>query len=199
MLTHTSTRKLVVDKAKKLGLRILTLAKLTKWFQDFQEYTEKTSTTKNQKVLFIRIEDKSKKYRPEIKIFRSFPKCNTDKDAHQCPFDFQQTYNLRSTKKCSNETCKLSITPHFAYVEESSGSNQGYCELCNLRFERRKDHLASAQHKKNITKESFKRVDKLIGNESEFDQFLNDHRSDKEIPRSEISTKSITPVMVQVG
>lgn len=127
------------------------------------------------------------------------------------PFEYQSPYNLRSNKQADPNTCKLTtvIKMESNRVDASSknkAQQSGYCELCHLKFNNRVFHLRGRIHHSNI-KTKYGNLDQLIYNGGQsYGSFIRHHGDEdaeanppeKEIPSSEITVNSISPIQLSL-
>ena len=80
---------------------------------------------------FIKMEDQSRKYKPEFFEFKRFPFIDTTVPLPLSPFDTWHKLNSKVNKKIINE---IKVKQYF-------------CELCNEHYETLQMHLDTAKHK----------------------------------------------------
>ena len=197
-----------VERAKTMGIRIITPKAILKWRQQLQELENKTNenlkqqnkklccidnsenftannnNNRKKRPVTIKVEDNSKLYQPEIKVLKSgFPEM--DYTGFGSPFDYQSAYNLRSNKQAHPHTCKLTTaidaeSKRVHALENDKARESGYCELCHLKFNNRSFHLSGRIHHSNI-ETKYGSLDQLINNGGQsFDSFIRHHGDDEE-------------------
>ena len=224
--SNTNGNLSTVERAKTMGIRIITPKAILKWRQQLQQLKNKTNekndtfdindnTTKNinnnnnntkKRQVTIKVEDNSKLYQPEIKILKNgFPEMHYTGFGGS-PFDYQSAYNLRSNKQAHPNTCRLTTAIEAeskrVYALEKKSRESGYCELCHLKFNNRAFHLRGRIHHSNI-ESKYDSLDQLINNGGQsFDSLIRHHgdedADDKEIPCSDITVNAISPIQLSV-
>ena len=100
-------------------------------------YTKKkvcVKTRERQKKLsapFIKMEDHSRKYRPEFMEFKNFPFIDTTVPGPNSPFD---------------TWCKQNVTRNKDSIK-GKRNQQYFCELCHENYTVLESHLDTAEHK----------------------------------------------------
>ncbi|XP_005998559.1 protein DBF4 homolog A isoform X2 [Latimeria chalumnae] len=108
---------------------------------------------------FIKVEDKSRHYRPMYQQLINFPMINYQTQKPCNPFDLDKKnsgikeHNLTGIVRDR----RLAIKP-LQMVKK----RRGYCECCLIKYEDLKAHLKSTQHKKFAESTQYEVVDKLI-------------------------------------
>lgn len=97
------------------------------------------------KAPYIKVEDCSRMYRPELIEFKSFPFLDTTVPSPNSPFDTWYKYNVNAN----------SVKP--------KGSPVQFCGLCNEEYREFQVHISSAKHRSAAMDDSnYARIDALI-------------------------------------
>jgi len=217
--SNTNNNLSTVERAKTMGIRIISPKAILKWRQQLQQLKNKTNEKKDnldnnnnntikhinknknnnnntkKRQVTIKVEDNSKLYQPEMKILKTgFPEMDYTGFGGS-PFDYQSAYNLRSNKQAHPNTCKLTTAIEAeskrVHALENKAQESGYCELCHLKFNNRAFHLRGRIHHSNI-ESKYDSLDQLINNGGQsFDSFIR-HHGDEDADDKEIPCSDIT-------
>ncbi|XP_057306208.1 protein DBF4 homolog B-like [Hydractinia symbiolongicarpus] len=200
----------VQQRARDLGLSIQSLGKALRWLKEVESTCEQTQESKTKiasqplKSPFLKIEDHSRSYQPVHTELKQFPRVNLMTRFDQSPYD--EIYNLVIPPVTSS-----AVLQNFS-KRPSSTSKKGYCELCNVQYTHRGQHLKGRKHQSMITSEHFQRLDEMIARGGKFDSLIYDLRNKKkssqqkrksprQIHRKNLSSnstaKTITPLQVR--
>lgn len=106
---------------------------------------------------FIKMEDHSRKYRPEFVEFQSFPFIDTTVPGPNSPFDTWYEQNASKKKDFVN----------------GKGNQQYFCELCHENYTVLESHLETLKHKQAAEDDSlFAGVDALINRGVSLNEFV---------------------------
>lgn len=111
---------------------------------DLYKQNMSTSYRKKLQAPFIKVEDQSRKYRPEFAEFESFPFMDTTVPVSCSPFDTWYKQNSAVNKGAQQ-------------------NKQHFCELCGKKYENLQSHLDTAEHKHAaLDNDRYAGVDALI-------------------------------------
>ena len=117
-------------------------------------------TKKELQVPFIKVEDESRKYRPEFVEFKCFPFLDTIVQMPCSPFDTWFKQNSRANKD----------------FNEENGDQQNwqyFCELCGKNYVEIQSHLDTTKHKHAVMDDArYADVDALIKKGASVEDFL---------------------------
>lgn len=116
---------------------------------------------------FLKVEDIERMYEPQFIELDFFPIISYDTKAPRCPFqkkDLNGSISQKSAANSDKEEKSISSTSNY--------SKSGYCDFCESFFRCRDRHINTKKHQCNIPYENFKKLDDLIVNGVNFDEFL---------------------------
>ena len=117
-------------------------------------------TIKKLQVPFIKVEDQSRKYRPEFVEFKCFPFMDTTVPMPCSPFDTWFKLNSTANKDFNDENGDQQIRQYF-------------CELCGKNYVEIQSHLVTAEHKHAAMDDAcYAGVDALINKGASVEDFL---------------------------
>ena len=117
-------------------------------------------TIKKLQVPFIKVEDQSRKYRPEFVEFKCFPFMDTTVPMPCSPFDTWFKLNSTGNKDFNDEN-------------GDQQNRQYFCELCSKNYVEIQSHLGTAEHKHAAMDDaSYAGVDALIKKGASVEDFL---------------------------
>lgn len=118
-----------------------------------QRIAHKTSKVKKLKAPFIKVEDRSHKYKVDFVEMQTVPFLDLDSEGTKSPFE---TWYLENVPKRSQKKCIPTAT----------------CELCQGTYHDLDSHLVSARHTAAANDESrFEGIDRLIACGTTFEEF----------------------------
>ncbi|XP_065054033.1 uncharacterized protein LOC135682881 [Rhopilema esculentum] len=204
----------LLQLAQKWGTKVLHLEQFLKWTKEKKvaeflqprdrKSTEsssssghgKTSTfrVKKLKSPFIRVEDKTRKYRPFFLELGEWPSIFFESNSGSCPFEkptekhaFAETVVQTSDKETNEDGSSKNMSenvsekqqekplePHVKRIEAKEDVRNGYCECCSVRFNDISKHLKSDQHRAYARNDSnYADLDSVIQQGFSFDDFLS--------------------------
>ncbi|NWR68525.1 DBF4A protein, partial [Centropus unirufus] len=148
---------------------------------------------------FVKVEDRSRRYRPFYLQFPSFPLLNYCVPKPYSPFEvdkkylsgqkqtqFKQRNKINSDKDCGT----------LVQLPPKDKKKRGYCECCGKKYEDLQAHLESEQHRNFAQSTHYKVVDDIISKfVSEFIEYKDDA---KQIKRTKCSTGHFSPIIGKI-
>lgn len=127
---------------------------------DFHQQDMSISYIKKLQAPFIKVEDQSRKHRPEFVEFKSFPFMDTTVPMSCSPFDTWYKQNSAVNKDLINE-------------KGAQQNRQYFSELCGKKYEELQSHLDTAEHKHAaIDNDHYAGVDALIKRDVSLKDFV---------------------------
>ncbi|KAK3710773.1 hypothetical protein QZH41_016759, partial [Actinostola sp. cb2023] len=111
---------------------------------------------------FIKVEDRSRRYRPLVKEMRCWPRPNLDAPPGYGPFD---DVTPRPKRRTVTSTPRRRRTRKRARQSRSgrSTAKKGYCEVCHVTYQGLVLHLSSQGHREKArSPDKYARIDNLI-------------------------------------
>ena len=113
------------------------------------------------KVPFLKLEDQSNLYKPQIKEMDSWPKVNFDSKESNCPFDPPSSRAQENTSPNVASGSSGKSDAAKAKVRFSSKIRRGSCELGGYRG--RKQHLKGKKHQSSSSNSNkYRELDELV-------------------------------------
>ncbi|XP_070562830.1 protein DBF4 homolog A-like isoform X2 [Ptychodera flava] len=156
----------VLANAKAWGVKVVPLEDFKSWIAD-----AKKPRPRKLKEPFIKYEDSDSLFKPSFWQFNrgGWPKI--------CPVKPRRRCSSRRHGKCDDVT---TTTPVVA-VQESRPV--GYCECCLVRYDDLAAHVLTEVHQAYINQDNnYSKVDLMIGNLPDIDQFKSEARPKDDIP-----------------
>ncbi|CAG0880926.1 unnamed protein product [Darwinula stevensoni] len=134
---------------------------------------------------FLKVEDKSRKYRPLYKEFSVWPKLLRFVRSAGSPFHFtSQPFSNEplgekkvEVKKFEKPTRQRSSPrkplPSASTLKKPATGKSGYCEICNVTFRCLEEHLETPKHKAYVVNDShYHCIDQLIPGHQDFQDLI---------------------------
>ncbi|NWV14981.1 DBF4A protein, partial [Ptilonorhynchus violaceus] len=161
--------------------------------------TAQKSKTGRLKSPFIRVEDRSRQYRPFYLQLLSFPFLNYCVPKPYSPFEVdkkypsgqKQTQSKQRNKVNSDKDCGIP-----AQFPQKDKKKRGYCECCGKKYEDLQTHLESERHRNFAQSTQYKVVDDIISKlVYEFVAYKDDTAK---IKRTKCSTGYFSPIIGKI-
>ncbi|NXY27926.1 DBF4A protein, partial [Pomatorhinus ruficollis] len=147
---------------------------------------------------FIRVEDRSRLYRPFYLQLLSFPFLNYCVPRPYSPFEVDKKYP--SGQKQSKERNKINSDKDCGMpvqLPQKDKKKRGYCECCGKKYEDLQTHLESERHRNFAQSTHYKVVDDIISKlVYEFVAYKNDDTG--KIKRTKCSTGCFSPIIGKI-
>ncbi|NWR00730.1 DBF4A protein, partial [Paradoxornis webbianus] len=160
--------------------------------------TAQKSKTGRLKSPFIRVEDRSRQYRPFYLQLLSFPFLNYCVPKPYSPFEVDKKYP--SGQKQSKERNKINSDKDCgmpAQLPQKDKKKRGYCECCGKKYEDLQTHLESERHQNFAQSTQYKVVDDIISKlVYEFVAYKDDDTG--KIKRTKCSTGCFSPIIGKI-
>ncbi|NXH59218.1 DBF4A protein, partial [Rhabdornis inornatus] len=127
--------------------------------------TAQKSKTGRLKSPFIRVEDRSRQYRPFYLQLLSFPFLNYCVPKPYSPFEVEKKYPSGQKQTQSKERNKINSDKDCgmpAHFPQKDKKKRGYCECCGKKYEDLQTHLESERHRNFAQSTQYKVVDDII-------------------------------------
>ncbi|XP_072186240.1 protein DBF4 homolog A isoform X3 [Excalfactoria chinensis] len=156
----------------------------------------KTGRLKNP---FVKVEDRSRSYRPFYLQLPSFPALNYCVPKPCSPFEVEkkhpssqkQNQSKQRNKINSDKDCRTPVQLH-----QKDKKRRGYCECCGKKYEDLQTHLESEQHQNFARSAQYQVVDDII---SKFVYEFVEYRDDeKNMKRIKCSTGYFSPIIGKI-
>ncbi|KFP81161.1 Protein DBF4 A, partial [Acanthisitta chloris] len=135
-------------------------------FKDMGKHvTAQKSKTGRLKKPFIRVEDRSRQYRPFYLQLPSFPLLNYCVSKPYSPFEVDKKYTSSQKQTQSKQRHKINSEKDCgmpAQLLQKDKKKRGYCECCGKKYEDLQTHLESEQHQNFAQSTQYKVVDDII-------------------------------------
>ncbi|KAM6421879.1 protein DBF4 homolog A [Rhynochetos jubatus] len=145
---------------------------------------------------FVKVEDRSRQYRPFYLQLPSFPVLNYCVPKPFSPFEVDKKHPSGQKQTQSKQRNKInsdkdSGTP--VQLPQKDKRRRGYCECCGKKYEDLQTHLESEQHQNFAQSTQYQVVDNII---SKFVYEFVEYKEDgKEIKRTKCSTGYFSPLI----
>ncbi|NWU58670.1 DBF4A protein, partial [Dromas ardeola] len=148
---------------------------------------------------FVKVEDRSRHYRPFYLQLPSFPVLNYCVPKPYSPFEVdkkhppgqKQTQYKHRNKINSDKDCGTPVQ-----LPQKDKKKKGYCECCGKKYEDLQTHLESEQHRNFAQSTQYQVVDDII---SKFVYEFVDYKDDeKKIKRTKCSTGYFSPMIGKI-
>ncbi|XP_039566254.1 protein DBF4 homolog A isoform X1 [Passer montanus] len=161
--------------------------------------TAQKSKTGRLKSPFIRVEDRSRQYRPFYLQLLSFPFLNYCVPKPYSPFEVDKKYTgqkqAQSKERNKNNSDKDCGMP--AQFPQKDKKKRGYCECCGKKYEDLQTHLESERHRNFAQSTQYKVVDDIISKLAyEFVAYKDDETG--KIKRTKCSTGYFSPIIGKI-
>ncbi|NXN38361.1 DBF4A protein, partial [Rhinoptilus africanus] len=148
---------------------------------------------------FVKVEDRSRHYRPFYLQLPSFPVLNYCVPKPYSPFEVdkkhppgqKQTQYKQRNKINSDKDCGTPV-----HLPQKDKKKRGYCECCGKKYEDLQTHLESEQHRNFAQSTQYQVVDDIISKfVYEFVEYKDD---EKKIKRTKCSTGYFSPMIGKI-
>ncbi|NXJ63028.1 DBF4A protein, partial [Rostratula benghalensis] len=148
---------------------------------------------------FVKVEDRSRHYRPFYLQLPSFPVLNYCVPKPHSPFEVdkkhtsgqKQTQSKQRNKINSDKDCGTPVQ-----LPQKDKKKRGYCECCGKKYEDLQTHLESEQHRNFAQSTQYQIVDEIISKfVYEFVEYKDD---EKKIKRTKCSTGFFSPMIGKI-
>ncbi|KFP90118.1 PREDICTED: protein DBF4 homolog A [Apaloderma vittatum] len=196
-ILHIDDVKNYIEQKKK---ELYLLRKAGSSFKDVaKQVTGQKSRTGRLKNPFLKVEDKSRQYRPFYLQLPSFPFLNYCVPKPYSPFEVdkkhpsgqKQTQSKQRNKINSDKDCGTPVQ-----LPQKDKKKRGYCECCGKKYEDLQTHLESEQHQNFAQSTQYQVVDDII---SKFVYEFVEYKDDvKIIKRTKCSTGYFSPIIGKI-
>ncbi|XP_010573133.1 PREDICTED: protein DBF4 homolog A isoform X1 [Haliaeetus leucocephalus] len=194
---HIDDVKNYIEQKKK---ELYLLKRAGSSFKDVgKQVTVQKSRTGRLKNPFVKVEDRSRHYRPFYLQLHSFPVLNYCVPKPYSPFEVdkkhpsgqKQTQSKQRNKINSDKDCGTPVQ-----LPQKDKKKRGYCECCGKKYEDLQAHLESEQHQNFAQSTQYKVVDDII---SKFVYEFVEYKDDaKKIKRTKCSTGYFSPIIGKI-
>ncbi|XP_066172958.1 protein DBF4 homolog A isoform X2 [Sylvia atricapilla] len=147
---------------------------------------------------FIRVEDRSRQYRPFYLQLLNFPFLNYCVPKPYSPFEVDKKYP--SGQKQSKERNKINSDKDCgmpAQLPQKDKKKRGYCECCGKKYEDLQTHLESERHRNFAQSTQYEVVDDIISKlVYEFVAYKDDDT--EKVKRTKCSTGCFSPIIGKI-
>nr|XP_021146650.1 protein DBF4 homolog A isoform X2 [Columba livia] len=148
---------------------------------------------------FVKVEDRSRRYRPFYLQLPSFPVLNYCVPKPYSPFEVDKKYPSGQKQTQPKQRNKINMdkdggTP--VQLPQKDKKKRGYCECCGKKYEDLQTHLESEQHRNFAQSTQYQVVDDII---SKFVYEFVEYKDDaKKITRTKCSTGCFSPIIGKI-
>ncbi|NXT45636.1 DBF4A protein, partial [Pluvianellus socialis] len=148
---------------------------------------------------FVKVEDRSRHYRPFYLQLPSFPVLNYCVPKPYSPFEVDKKYPSAQKQTQSKQRNKINSdkdcgTP--VQLPQKDKKKRGYCECCGKKYEDLQTHLESEQHRNFAQSTQYQVVDDIISKfVYEFVEYKDDAKNPK---RTKCSTGYFSPIIGKI-
>ncbi|XP_010079670.1 PREDICTED: protein DBF4 homolog A [Pterocles gutturalis] len=196
-ILHIDDVKNYIEQKKK---ELYLIKRAGSSFKDVgKEVTVQKSRTGRLKNPFVKVEDRSRHYRPFYLQLHSFPVLNYCVPKPYSPFEVdkkhpygqKQTQSKQRNKISSDKDCGTPVQ-----LPQKDKRKRGYCECCGKKYEDLQTHLESEQHQNFAQSTQYQVVDDII---SKFVYEFVEYKDDAtKIKRTKCSTGYFSPIIGKV-
>ena len=175
----------VAARARQLGVSVITLSDILDQIKRHAEtraelappiiaHERGTTVVKQLRGVFVKIEDDSRKFRPIMQRFQSFPAIVADSTHVTSPFLNNQHVKTALKKAESTRCSSQSVTqPSTKAAEKKTYRKDGFCECCDAYYEDINQHRRSEKHKQYAScDENYASLDTVISQLSPIESLL---------------------------
>ncbi|NWX97045.1 DBF4A protein, partial [Nothoprocta ornata] len=187
----------ILSNALSWGVKILHIDDIKNYIEQKKKelyLVKKVSSSKDVvtgklKNPFVKVEDRSRHYRPFYLQFPSFPVLNYCVPKPYSPFEVDKKHPFgqrQAQSKQRNKTNSEKDCGTPAQLPQKDKKKRGYCECCGKKYEDLQTHLESEQHRRFAQSAQYHVVDEIISRLAyEFVQYKDDT---KVVKRTKCST-----------
>ncbi|XP_054048098.1 protein DBF4 homolog A isoform X3 [Rissa tridactyla] len=196
-ILHIDDVKNYIEQKKK---ELYLIKRAGSSFKDVgKQGTASKSRTGRLKNPFVKVEDRSRHYRPFYLQLPSFPVLNYCVPKPYSPFEVdkkhppgqKQTQYKQRNKINSDKDCGIPVQ-----LPQKDKKKRGYCECCGKKYEDLQTHLESEQHRNFAQSTQYQIVDDII---SKFVYEFVEYKDDaKKIKRTKCSTGYFSPMIGKI-
>ncbi|NXC46575.1 DBF4A protein, partial [Penelope pileata] len=148
---------------------------------------------------FVKVEDRSRFYRPFYLQLPSFPVLNYCVPKPYSPFEVDKKYPSGQKQTQSKQRNKINSDKDYGtpvQLPQKDKKRRGYCECCGKKYEDLQTHLESEQHRNFAQSAQYQVVDDII---SKFVYEFVEYKDDaKKIKRTKCSTGCFSPIIGKI-
>ncbi|XP_064300744.1 protein DBF4 homolog A isoform X1 [Phalacrocorax carbo] len=195
-ILHIDDVKNYIEQKKK-ELYLIKKAGIT--FKDGGKQVTDPRSRSRLKNPFVKVEDRSRQYRPFYLQLPSFPVLNYCVPKPYSPFEVDKKYPSGQKQAQSKQRNKINSdkdcgTP--VQLPQKDKKKRGYCECCGKKYEDLETHLESEQHRTFAQSTEYQVVDDII---SKFVYEFVEHKDDEnKIKRTKCSTGYFSPIIGKI-
>ncbi|KFQ98362.1 Protein DBF4 A [Nipponia nippon] len=195
-ILHIDDVKNYIEQKKK-ELYLIKRAGIS--FKDVGKQVTAPKSRSRLKNPFVKVEDRSRHYRPFYLQLTSFPVLNYCVPKPYSPFEVdkkhpsgqKQTQSKQRNKINSDKDCGTPVQ-----LPQKEKKKRGYCECCGKKYEDLQTHLESEQHQNFAQSTQYQVVDNIISKfVYEFVAYTDD---EKKIKRTKCSTGYFSPLIGKI-
>ncbi|KAM6376124.1 protein DBF4 homolog A isoform 4-T4 [Alca torda] len=196
-ILHIDDVKNYIEQKKK---ELYLIKRAGSSFKDVgKQVTASKSRTGRLKNPFVKVEDRSRHYRPFYLQLPSFPVLNYCVPKPYSPFEVDKkhppgqkpTQYKQRNKINSDKDCGIPVQ-----LPQKDKKKRGYCECCGKKYEDLQTHLESEQHRNFAQSTQYQVVDDII---SKFVYEFVEYKDDaKKIKRTKCSTGYFSPMIGKI-
>ncbi|NXN74656.1 DBF4A protein, partial [Himantopus himantopus] len=148
---------------------------------------------------FVKVEDRSRRYRPFYLQLPSFPVLNYCVPKPYSPFEADKKHPSGQKQTQSKQRNKINSDKDrgtSVQLPQKDKKKRGYCECCGKKYEDLQTHLESEQHRNFAQSTQYQVVDDII---SKFIYEFVEYKDDaKKIKRTKCSTGYFSPIIGKI-
>ncbi|XP_063180846.1 protein DBF4 homolog A isoform X3 [Chroicocephalus ridibundus] len=191
-ILHIDDVKNYIEQKKK---ELYLIKRAGSSFKDVgKQGTASKSRTGRLKNPFVKVEDRSRHYRPFYLQLPSFPVLNYCVPKPYSPFEVDKKHppgQKQTQYKQSDKDCGIPVQ-----LPQKDKKKRGYCECCGKKYEDLQTHLESEQHRNFAQSTQYQIVDDII---SKFVYEFVEYKDDaKKIKRTKCSTGYFSPMIGKI-
>ncbi|KFP09645.1 Protein DBF4 A [Egretta garzetta] len=195
-ILHIDDVKNYIEQKKK---ELYLIKRAGSSFKDVGKQVTAPKSISRLKNPFVKVEDRSRRYRPFYLQLPSFPVLNYCVPKPYSPFEVdkkhpsgqKQTQSKQRNKINSDQDCGTPVQ-----LPQKDKKKRGYCECCGKKYEDLQTHLESEQHRNFAQSTQYQVVDDII---SKFVYEFVEYKDDaKKIKRTKCSTGYFSPIIGKI-
>ncbi|XP_074430702.1 protein DBF4 homolog A isoform X4 [Larus michahellis] len=195
-ILHIDDVKNYIEQKKK---ELYLIKRAGSSFKDVGKQGTASKSRSRLKNPFVKVEDRSRHYRPFYLQLPSFPVLNYCVPKPYSPFEVdkkhppgqKQTQYKQRNKINSDKDCGIPVQ-----LPQKDKKKRGYCECCGKKYEDLQTHLESEQHRNFAQSTQYQIVDDII---SKFVYEFVEYKDDaKKIKRTKCSTGYFSPMIGKI-
>lgn len=164
-----------------------------------KQVTTQKSKTGRLKNPFVKVEDRSRSYRPFYLQLPSFPSLNYCVPKPCSPFEVDKKHPSGQKQTQYKQRNKINSDKDYrtpVQLHQKDKKRRGYCECCGKKYEDLQTHLESEQHKNFAQSAQYQVVDDIISKfVYEFVEYKDD---EKNMKRIKCSTGYFSPIIGKI-